>query len=176
MHLFPNRRCLNFTQWSTMAIVVCTTSVRQTSTKYYARSILHYERSTLQFQNCPFKHLTQFPLSIKAQIGTFPSHFPQIFLFWNSNLLCTHQTLILTYYPKSTMAPKIAKKVRSKVAHEKGNAERGDSSRGEKRPSSSRPPISPASKRSKPLTMYQLKTVLMPRNSLIFKQRDSTKP
>ena len=53
------------------------------------------------------------------------------------------------YYPKSTMAPKIAKKVRSKVAHEKGNAERGDSSRGEKRPSSSRPPISSASKRSK---------------------------
>ena len=47
------------------------------------------------------------------------------------------------------MAPKIAKKVRSKVAHEKGNVERGDSSHGEKRPSSSRPPISPASKRSK---------------------------
>ena len=48
------------------------------------------------------------------------------------------------------MAPKIAKKIRSKVAQEKGNAERGESSRGEKRPNSSRPPISPASKRSKP--------------------------
>ena len=47
------------------------------------------------------------------------------------------------------MAPKIAKKVRSKVAHKGGNTERGDSSRGEKRPSSSLPPISPASKRSK---------------------------
>ena len=47
------------------------------------------------------------------------------------------------------MAPKIAKNVRSKVAHDKGNTERGDSSRGEKRPSSSRPPISPSSKRSK---------------------------
>ena len=47
------------------------------------------------------------------------------------------------------MAPKIAKKIQSKVAHKGGNAERGESSRGEKRPSSSRPPISPASKRSK---------------------------
>ena len=47
------------------------------------------------------------------------------------------------------MAPKIAKKIISKVAQEKGNAERGESSRGEKRPNSSRPPISPASKRSK---------------------------
>ena len=47
------------------------------------------------------------------------------------------------------MAPKIAKKIRSKVAQEKGNAERGESSCGEKRLSSSRPPISPASKRSK---------------------------
>ena len=47
------------------------------------------------------------------------------------------------------MAPKIAKKVRSKVAHKGGNVERGESWRGEKRPSSSRPPISPASKRSK---------------------------
>ena len=47
------------------------------------------------------------------------------------------------------MAPKIAKKIRSKVAHKGGNVEHGESSRGEKRPSSSRPPISPASKRSK---------------------------
>ena len=47
------------------------------------------------------------------------------------------------------MAPKIAKKIRSKVAQEKGNAERGESSRGEKRLRSSRPPISHASKRSK---------------------------
>ena len=122
---------------------------KTTSTKYYARSILHCERSTSQFQNYPFKHLTQFPLSIKAQIGTFPSHFSQTLLFWNSILLRTHQTLILTHYPDSTMAPKIAKKFRSKVAQEKGNAERAGSSRREKRPSSSRPPISPASKRSK---------------------------
>ena len=47
------------------------------------------------------------------------------------------------------MAPKIAKKIRSKVAQEKGNTERGESSHGEKHPSSSQPPISPASKRSK---------------------------
>ena len=54
---------------------------KTTSTKYYARSISHYERSTSKFQNYPFKHLTQFPLSIKARIGTFPSHFSQILLF-----------------------------------------------------------------------------------------------
>ena len=48
------------------------------------------------------------------------------------------------------MAPKIAKKIRSKVAQEKGNTEQGEPSRGEKRPNSSlRPLISPASKRSK---------------------------
>ena len=48
------------------------------------------------------------------------------------------------------MAPKITKKVRSKVAQEKAIPKQGESSRGEKRPSSSqRPPISPASKKSK---------------------------
>ena len=54
---------------------------KTTSTKYYARCISHYERSISKFQNYPFKHLTQFPLSIKAQIGTFPSHFSQNPLF-----------------------------------------------------------------------------------------------
>ena len=48
------------------------------------------------------------------------------------------------------MAPKIAMKIHSKVAQEKGNTKRGESSRGEKRPSSSqRPLISPSSKKSK---------------------------
>ena len=69
---------------------------KTTSTKYYARSMSHYEHNILKFQNYPFKHLTQFPLSIKARIGTFPSHFPQILLFQNSNLLCVGFSLCLT--------------------------------------------------------------------------------
>ena len=160
-----------------MAVVGYTTSVKGTSTKYYARSKLSYARSNFKLQNCPLKHSAKFPLYIKGPNWIFPSHF-----LTNSSL---------PKFKPSTPIPNPNPHVLSKNSNGTQNLQENPIKGGSQRRKHwarrilawretsqffSTPNLSSVKNEANPLTLYQSKIVSMPRSSLIFKRRNSTNP